>query len=157
MSLFDLMNHSNLWAELRAAAKLDKPGSISVNAAYEHLSDETKATMKEIALHAMGSDALACDEVLLEAQCRQWTDVPEEWAEMRASCTIENIHGAIHDLVVEGRVEAVADGTEEDISCGPKYRRVSVPRLTRCMKIAKPWKSKCGPREWDDKAIVSQS
>ena len=158
MSLFDLMNQSNLWAELRASSneQPDKPGSADVDSEYDDLSDEMKGIMKDIALHAIGSGGtLGCDEVLLEAQCRQWNDVPREWAEARASCTIERIQGAIRDLLVDGRIEAISDNKKGDISAAPKYRRVSAARPTRCMKISKPWKTKSGRREWDDKGVVA--
>lgn len=160
LSLFELMNHSNLWAELRAASNMaqpDKLGSSVVNASYDSLSDDLKQTMKEMVLHAIGSGTLACDEVLLEAQCRKWTNVPETWAELRASCTIDKIEGALRDLVANGSVETVVvEGSGGPITL--KYRRtasVSAPvqtevKSTRCMKLAKPWK-KARPnmtREW---------
>jgi hypothetical protein len=150
MSLFELMNHSNLWAELRAASNMpqpDKLGSSFVNSSYSSLSDDMKRTMKDMVLRAINSGTLASDEVLLETQCRQWTDVPQEWAEIRATCTIEKIEGAIGDLVANGRIERVMDASQTDLSA-PKYRRASTAsatlnkalRPTRCMKIAKPWK-----------------
>lgn len=150
MSLFELMNHSNLWAELRAAsnAQPDKLGRDVVKSdAYDHLSDETKGTMKEIALYVIGSGTLAGDEVLLGAQCQQWTDVPAGWAEIRASCTIDNIQGALRDLVADGRIETVSDGKEGELVSTTKYRRMVAVRPTRCMKIAKPWKKR-GAREF---------
>lgn len=158
MSLFDLMNHSNLWAELRASSneQPDKPGSAVVDSGYDELSDEMKRIMKNIALHAIGSGgALRDDEILLEAQCRQWNDVPREWAEIRASCTIEMVQGAIRDLLADGRIEVISDREEGDTLAAPKYRCVSATRPTRCMKIAKPWKAKSGRREWDDRGVIA--
>ena len=150
VSLFELMSHSNLWAELRAAsnlAELDKLGSSIVNSSYDSLSAEMKQTMKQMVLHAIGALTLACDEVLLEAQCRQWTSVPQEWADLRASFTIDKVEGALCDLVADRIIESVVDETQSDLSTR-KYRRVSAKmstenkeaRPTRCMKIAKPWK-----------------
>lgn len=146
MSLFELMNHSNLWAELRAMPQPDKLGSSIVKSSYDSLSDEMKKTMQDMVLRAIDSGTLASDEVLLETQCRQWTDVPQEWAEARAACTIERIEGAIGDLMAYGRVERVMDPSQTELSA-PKYRASTASatsnttlRPTRCMKIAKPWK-----------------
>lgn len=152
LSLFELMNHSNLWAELRAASSLaqpDKLGSSMLNSSYDSLSGEMKQIMKDMVLHAIAAGTLARDEILLEVQCRQWTNVPQEWAEIRASCTVDKIEGAIHDLVADGRIETIANGKQAGLSAAPKYRRApavaSAPankevRPTRCMKLAKPWK-----------------
>jgi hypothetical protein len=97
-SLFDLMSRSHLWAELRGA-RIGKPGKVGssyANPPFDALSDEMKRTMKQLILHALGSGTLACHEVLLEAQCRQWTNVPQEWAEIRASCTVDIVEGTLH-------------------------------------------------------------
>ena len=148
ISLFSLMSHSNLWAELRGAnlslAKPDKPESIDANQSYDFLSDNAKQTMKQLVLHALGSDTLACHDVLFEAQCREWTDVPEAWSEIRASCTIDIVQGALSESVADGLVEIVQGDANNDLS-QPKYRRfqqkkTSPNRATRCIKIAKPWK-----------------
>jgi hypothetical protein len=107
-----------------------------------------KRTMKQLILHALGSGTLACHEVLLEAQCRQWTNIPQEWAEIRASCTVDIVEGALHGLVIDGLVETVSNGVHAEVSA-PKYRSLSPTatpavnkeiKVTRCMKITKPWK-----------------
>jgi hypothetical protein len=150
-SLFDLMSRSNLWAELRGASigKPDKVGISVSNSLFDDMSGEMKRTMKQLILHALGSGKLACHEVLLEAQCRPWSSVPQEWAEIRASCTVDIVEGALHGLVADGLVERVSNGAHGQVT-SPKYRRVSPPtvtpvvskeiKVTRCMKIAKPWK-----------------
>lgn len=149
-SLFDLMSRSNLWAELRGA-RIGKPGKIGssyANSSFDALSSEMKRTMKQLIVHALGSGTLACHEVLLEAQCRQWTNVPQEWAEIRALCTVDIVEGALHELIMDGLVESVSNAAHAEVS-SPKYRsltRTAMPavnkeiKVTRCMKITKPWK-----------------
>jgi hypothetical protein len=129
--------------------KQDKVETSFASSSFDDLSVEMKRTMKQLILHALGSGTLACHEVLLEAQCRPWSGVPQEWAEIRASCTVDIVESALLRLVADGLVESVWNGANAQMT-SQKYRRVSPPTVTpvvskeitvtRCMKIAKPWK-----------------
>ena len=175
VSFLDIMSHSELWSELYRGAKTTqalstgKP-SYSTVVVHHDLGDEQfSRSMKSLVLRALGSGTLTGHEVLLEAQCRQWDD--GKWADLRASCTLENITYALENLVNEGRVEVIQGkpkcGARRSLVryCRSKVTlgegdKVSIParkptvnngkllvqqqqsKGSRCMKISKPWKTK---------------
>ena len=171
MNVFELMSHSRLWQELRGNAQIlngNIPGK-PLRApfySFDTLPVNLRQSMKDLILHALGTQTLTGDEVLLEAQCRNWDNVPKGWAASRAYCSINVVVTALCDLVKEGVVECVQSnmGDNWDISqWNPRYRRakpledvtmdtalptsssptsilVSGDETTRCMKISKPWK-----------------
>jgi len=167
VSFLDLMSHSNLWAELRGLNKrLNEQGTDPCrqnsargsNMSYSSLSDNLKREMKELVFHALGNSTMASHEVLLEAQCRPWEGVPKVWAELKATCTVESVVACLLELVSDTRVEVapVLGSQLTVLDVIPKFRRVvkspQVPQLqpeegtmrpmkmSRCMKISKPWK-----------------
>jgi hypothetical protein len=61
---------------------------------------------------------------------------------------VDIVEGALHELIMDGLVESVSNGAHAELS-SPKYRsltRTAMPavnkeiKVTRCMKITKPWK-----------------
>jgi len=171
MNVFELMSHSRLWQELRGNAQ-GLNGNIPGKPlrapfySFDTLPVNLRQSMKDLILHALGTQTLTGDEVLLEAQCRNWDNVPKGWAASRAYCSINVVVTALCDLVKEGVVECVQSNMGEnwDISqWNPRYRRAkpledvtmgtalptsssptsilaSGDGTTRCMKISKPWK-----------------
>jgi hypothetical protein len=160
-SLFDFMNRTRLWTELRGIAQqlaaknayspygIQNPSDITVGS----LSSELEKEMKELVFHALGSGELASHEVLLEIQSTPWRNIPAIWSELRILCTAEFVVKILLELVMEGRVEAV-ESTDSQVSvlgAMPKFRRLvkrevdALPelqekRVSNCMKISKPWK-----------------
>ena len=111
--------------------------------------------MKEMIYHALGNETWPCHKILLEIQCGTWEGIPETWTHLRSVCTIDMVVACILELVKEGRVEVVHSTKVQltILDATPSYRRVTVSshasaltahddhhQLTRCMKIAKPWK-----------------
>ncbi|CAB9503547.1 CW-type Zinc Finger [Seminavis robusta] len=168
-SVFDIMHHSSLWAELRNAcqpynASSCGPSSSSAGFgkpflpkyAVETIPREIRQDLKDIICRALGSKTLLGEEVVLECQCRQLPNVKPSWQEIRSCCTKDTVITLLCELVKEGRVKIVqafgCDWTVQDWN--PRYRLVnsskenaepvaSVAPLkkSRCLKMAKPWKS----------------
>jgi hypothetical protein len=111
-----------------------------------------KQDMKDMIVRALGDRTLLPEEVLLETQCRQWSNAPPSWAEVRAYCTKDLVITLLCELVTEGTVQLVqAFGAEWTVKdWNPRYKLASTgtnenvappPKSnTRCMKISKPWK-----------------
>jgi len=161
VSVFDLMNHSNLWAELRAASRPcdaieDTAGfgdEFAPKYIIETLPSHIKSDMKKLILKALGNKTLLGEEVLLECQCRQFPGAPSSWAEARAYCTKNTVVILLCELVREGKVQLVQSFGENWTikDWNPRYRLAvkpsndkpspPAPRQSKCMKIAKPWKN----------------
>jgi len=133
VSFFDIMSQSRLWDELyRGARKMqslplneensDGPASTHVGSMSEEM---YVRSMKALIYHALGTKTLAGDEVLLEAQCRQWDDA--QWAELRASCTIEVVTHALSLLAKDGLVQVTTDAATGTA----QYRRTNIDGLPR--------------------------
>ena len=161
--IFDLMNHSSLWAELRGASQPFYPSAVESAGfgkpfqpkhTFETLPRNMKQDMIDMILQALGNKTLLGEEVLLECQCRQWDNAPPSWAEVRSYCTKDIVITLLCGLVTEGKVQLIqAFGTDWTIKdWNPRYRLASNPRnenaappapsKSKCMKIAKPWKRK---------------
>ena len=173
VSFIDVLSQSRLWDELYRGARAMQSLPIDpVNAdapASTHVGSMTAEmyvrSMKALIYHAIGTRTLPAHEVLLEAQCRQWDDA--QWAELRASCTIDVVTHALNLLVKDGLVQTTTDAatgvlqykrtnidglskTADDNSCGQakvgisgedKKAEADAKKLeSRCMKISKPWK-----------------
>jgi hypothetical protein len=158
-SVFDVMSNSELWVELRGAAQ---PMNVTSGGSfgqpyqkecyrYENLAGDMKNTWRELVLYALGLGTLTGDEVLLEAQDRQWEDMPTEWLELRSYCTADIVVNTLLQLVRDGQVEMTCS-RESHLPMDqwvPKYRKVRRRReadeavtASRCMKISKPWKKR---------------
>lgn len=171
LSFLDLMKHSSLWAELRGVG--EKLNNYSYGnfghqykrrTSFESFTAEMRQSMKDLVRHSLGTRTLAGHEVLLEAQCRQWENVPPAWAELRPYCTVEIVVSALVDLVKDGAVELVeepgVDRTSKDWI--PRYRCANLKseepapatlpdegvRVSRCIKISKPWKHAQTNNQW---------
>jgi CW-type Zinc Finger len=174
MSVLELMSHSNLWAELRGIAQPlvahdGIAGSVGAFGkqqrvpfcSFDTLPSDMQESVKDLILHSLGTKTLSGEDILLEAQRRDWDNVPQGWSAIRAYCSINVVVMALCELVKEGVLECVQkmgpDWTVKDWD--PRYRRAkssfsvcSLPPQTvqeaspaafpvsRCMKIAKPWK-----------------
>ena len=162
VSVFDIMQHSSLWAELRGASQpYDSDNTNSWESAgfgkpflpkysFETIPREWKQDMKDMVLQALANKTLLGEEVLLECQCRPWDNAPLS-PEFRAYFTKDTVITLLCELVKEGKVQLVQtfgkDWTVKDWN--PRYRRSNVSNIenaapvalkSRCMKIAKPWK-----------------
>ena len=161
--IFDLMNHSSLWAELRGASQPFYPSAVESAGfgkpfqpkhTFETLPRNMKQDMIDMILQALGNKTLLGEEVLLECQCRQWDNSPPSWAEVRSYCTKDIVIALLCGLVTEGKVQLIqAFGTDWTVKdWNPRYRLASnarnensappAPSKSKCMKIAKPWKRK---------------
>lgn len=163
VSVFDIMHHSSLWAELRGSSQpydhnnntnsLESAGfgkPFLPKYSFETIPRDMKQDMKDMILQALTNKTLLGEEVLLECQCRQWDNAPPSW-EIRAHFTKDSVITLLCELVKEGKVQLVQtfgrDWTVKDWN--PRYRRSNVSNIenaapvalkSRCMKIAKPWK-----------------
>lgn len=157
IGIFDVLSHSNLWAQLRALEQA-KPMRIESNTfsdwtfpkfvMYENLPDEIKIGMQQIVLQILGNSALPGDEVIREAQRFPWEDKA-----MVGYCNADVIINTLLALVRDGIVE-MATSRIPNVPMAkwiPKYRRVRSNRAlaaeeaiksSKCMKIAKPWKQR---------------
>lgn len=167
ISVFELMNHSNLWTELRGANPPVSPGSSFDSAGFISssqtkypfitLPSTTKQDMKDMIVRVLETRTLLPEEVHLECHSKKWDDAPASWAEIRAHCTKDLVITLLCELVTEGTVEIVqAFGAEWTIKdWNPRYRlamtarngngaTVSAKPSTHCMKISKPWKRTMG-------------
>ena len=172
MTVLELMSHSRLWKELRGETLPDSSESGNKPArdpfySFDTLPVEMRQSMKDIILHALGNKTLTGDQVLLEAQCRNWDNAPEGWKAARAYCSINVVVTALCELVKEGVVDCIQKiGPEWEIKhWNPLYRRAkprsstsggatvdaspavgahavmeSESKPTRSLKISKPWK-----------------
>mmetsp|Transcript_24324 Transcript_24324/g.55434 ORF Transcript_24324/g.55434 Transcript_24324/m.55434 type:complete len:565 (-) Transcript_24324:177-1871(-) len=114
--------------------------------------------LKDLVHHALGGNVLSCDELLLEAQCRNWSGSSgHHFATVRTMCTLQNIQKALNDLVHERSVEMMEGklpGEKGLASKSVRYRRFisggsSAIDKCRSMKISKPWKTgKNAGRSW---------
>ena len=162
ISVFELMNHSNLWAELRGVSQSLNlvPSSTEEGSGYPSVSKYSfsalppsmKQDMKDMIVRVLESRTLLPEEVLLACQTRPWENAPPSWAEVRAYCTKDVVITLLCELVTEGIVQIVqAFGMEWTVKdWNPRYKLASNTKNenvapppqanTRCMKIAKPWK-----------------
>lgn len=173
VSFIDVLSQSRLWDELYRGARAmqslpidpantDAPVSTHVGSMTAEV---YVRSMKALIYHAIGTRTLPAHEVLLEAQCRQWDDA--QWAELRASCTIDVVMHALNLLAKDGLVQTTTDAAtgvlqykrtnvdglpktadnsisgqgKADITGDDKKMEADAKKLeSRCMKISKPWK-----------------
>jgi len=163
-TLFNILRKSRMYDELNGTNIVsasdnddyDEKESESLKNEQNARTSETVTAceniLKDLVYHALGENTLTCDEILLEAQCRNWNN-GEQFATVRALCNLQNVQKAIYDLIQERTVE----GIEGKLLSGEKsirYRRFTgemsvLVKKCRSMKIAKPWKSgKNNGRRW---------
>ncbi|KAL7473841.1 hypothetical protein ACHAXS_014361 [Conticribra weissflogii] len=159
-SVFDIMAHSHAWKELsnnaayireQSTAAYNSVGYVQYCKPDGTLNEQTIHNLKAMAIHALGSKALAGHEVLLEMQCRHWTNVPSRWLELRHLCTIEIVTYILDELLVEGVVELVCDRRSLTLDKF-LYRKKSgssaissspheiFQQRSSCLKLRKPWR-----------------
>jgi hypothetical protein len=110
--------------------------------------------MKELIFYVMGSEETDSYEVLREIKQYLLKDVSPSWFELRALCTLESVLAGLLHLAKEGRVLAMESTGVSSLCAKPKFRRLeqhdstissALPqarkKISKCMKIAKPWKS----------------
>jgi len=162
MSVFELMSHSNLWAELRGVAQppLVTSGASTVKKplfySFDSIPSHKKEALKEMLLDSLASKTLTGYETLLEVQCREWENAPVAWAEIRAYCSYDVVVTALCELVKEGKVVCVQSlgpnwtvkdwnprykcAKASNFDSGEQSKPLNAHESSRCMKIAKPWK-----------------
>jgi len=161
-SFFDVMNRTNHWKELWGSAKeiLAKNTSGLCSATFSHkmvfntLPEKLKTEMKDLIFYVMGSEETGSHEVLREIKQCVLKDVSPSWLELRALCTLESVLAGLLDLAKEGRVFAMESTGVSSLCAKPKFKRLeqhdstissALPearqKISKCMKIAKPWKA----------------
>jgi hypothetical protein len=163
LSVFELMNYSNLWAELRANGGMGGNGVIvkpNMSAfTFDTLPIEVKQPVKDLILEVLGERTLTGEDVMLGSQNGNWENLSVACLNARPYCTINVVVTALCELVREGILECLreANATWTVADWTPRYRRPSHALLpqtpeevqsasslmrmgSRCMKIAKPWK-----------------
>ena len=164
-ALLELMSQSRLWSDLYSRTKMGHPSGYfpSIPVENQFLSNNnvraascsedfcsgsktTMESMKALIYHALGENTLSNHEILLEAQCRNGGgEATEDWSELRAACTIELVENALEELVKDGMVEEIHGCLPNEKFVATKltrFRRVARSNITtRCIKLAKPWKS----------------
>jgi len=168
ISVLELMNHSNLWKELRNASYvrndpgggsgLDKPLDPSIYT-FDNLPTDIRQSTKDLIVHALGDKTLHSDEIVTETHRGNAENLPAGLSAARPYCTSNVVVTALCELVREGSVECLQKmGPEWTLKdWNPRYRRAKPRRsaaetqagtpkpaeahkASRCMKIAKPWK-----------------
>jgi len=157
-SVFTLLHHSTLWANLRGSSQPYKANPTESAGfgkpflpkySFETLPLNIKHDMKEMILSSLDNKSLLSEEILLECQCRQWNNAPPSWSQARAYCTKDAVITLLCELVKEGKLQLVQafgkDWTTQDWN--PRYCRVSTNEnatppepKSRCLRISKPWK-----------------
>lgn len=155
LSVFDLMQHSNLFAELRGACQpfnssnADSSGfgrPFAPKYSFDAVPRNMQQYLKLLILESLGNTSLLGEEVAQECQSRQ-----RENEEARSYCNKDIVITLLCELVREGKVQLVQaferDWTVKDWN--PRYRLVpnttsenaahQMPK-SRCMKISKPWR-----------------
>ncbi len=159
-ALLELMSKSRLWGDLYSGSKIACPAkqfSSTLSANQTTVCDSERPqscpkksveSIKALIFHALGENSLSTHEVLLEAQCRNWGEViVENWPHLREMCTLDLIDNALKELVKDGVVEEVHGSLPNEKISEMKvtrYRRTARganSNATRCIKLAKPWKS----------------
>jgi len=154
ITLFSYMNKSELWKDLyHYASQSTLSGSdvkydVNVGKTKTRAGNDHIPSMKAMVYYALGAQTLHLHDVLLECQCREWEDL--QWADLRASCTIESVQLALNGLVKDGSVEASPtrfdyNEVKSDIISYRKKQTTPqnggpIKKRSRCMKISKPWK-----------------
>eukprot|EP00549_Striatella_unipunctata_P022103 CAMPEP_0118689484 /NCGR_PEP_ID=MMETSP0800-20121206/9518_1 /TAXON_ID=210618 ORGANISM="Striatella unipunctata, Strain CCMP2910" /NCGR_SAMPLE_ID=MMETSP0800 /ASSEMBLY_ACC=CAM_ASM_000638 /LENGTH=1395 /DNA_ID=CAMNT_0006586893 /DNA_START=212 /DNA_END=4399 /DNA_ORIENTATION=- len=134
MSLFDLMQHSQLWNELHANAFMLKDATPSRKGG-KHV--EVGSEQKELVLEALGDGLLKGNDIVSRVQALS----PSLYN--KPVLCLDRIHNVLNQLVKDGKVEIVTRASEIGDALENLYRRRAQPdvsRRTRCIKISKPWK-----------------
>jgi len=154
----EIMNHSNLWKELRIGANNAKDFSNGFSKRYEQGSCASSflssRSMKAIVYFAIGTNMLQSHEVLREVQCCNWDN--SQWTILQESFTIESVTHILNELVQDGLVQTIKEPNVDGSANFPvRYHRTELGerpsaaskksicsgKSSRHMKIAKPWKS----------------
>lgn len=155
LSVFDLMQHSNLFTELRGACQpVNSSNSDSIGFgrpfapkySFDAVPRNMRQDLKLLILESLGDTSLLGEEVAQECQSRRC-----ENEEARSYCTKDIVITLLCELVREGKVQLVQafgrDWTVKDWN--PRYRlSINTPfenaahqmPKSRCMKISKPWR-----------------
>jgi hypothetical protein len=167
LSILELMSHSNLWAELRAAPQpldpftsTDSPNEL-ISYTYDTLPSNVKFAIKELLIHTIGERKLTSDEIVSEAKRRK-ADDSSIWSTTRSYCDLNVIVTTLFELAKEGAIECVRTTDFQDWN--PCYRlskrqrektavvaaseetkgasslMMATPKAPMLMKISKPWK-----------------
>lgn len=158
VSVFDLLNQSNLWSDLRRAQQNQGIGGERLMYyTYDTLPDDAQESAKELILSVIGDDSISSEEILRRAR--------ESSSKVRVYFSINVVVTCLYALVKQGLVDCVQkmgpDFTLHDWD--PRYRRTFKAReqgcctmsvttesssrsdahkSSRCIKIAKPWKQR---------------
>jgi len=140
MSVLEMMGHSQLWQDLRSAAKpLNAPSSQSIltdpaqlaSFTFRTLPRDIQQPMKDFLLHVLGDGTFAGDEVVRRANVLNPDSIPESLRKAQSFSTENVVITTLCELVKDGKVDCVqkigANWTMKDWS--PHYRR-SVKRVS---------------------------
>jgi len=163
IGIFDVLQHSNLWEELRTMdpnpSKVLSSSAVNINIpgqkfkTYECLSNEIKHAMQDVVLQTLEFGCLTGEEIIGKAQWFPYVTSIKGVAGIRGYCNEDIIIHTLLELVRDGLVEmaTVRDIFRPISQWVPRYRRVGTRRAyeaveaikaSRCMKIAKPWKQR---------------
>jgi hypothetical protein len=159
VSLFDLMNQSQLWKDLYcgfspiAVESYDDSFDSLTNT--DHGKSAVVDTMKVMLFYTFGAKEMSASDILLDCQCREWEN--KYWIELSASFTYELVCALIDQLIKDGLLEVAPQtssdlessvtatlykrtGAPDDASRGQKRKEMENRYASRSMKFSKPWK-----------------
>jgi CW-type Zinc Finger len=164
MSMLELMSHSHLWRELRGANQATGNGllnsQVNMNAyTFDTLPLDVQRAMKDYMLHVLDVGTFSGDDIVNLAKQPAVDSLPEALRKARMYCTENVVITTLCQLVKEGKVDCIQKitNTWPIREWNPLYRRAmkrvpppvvaqtskprkTTPRVSRFMKISKPWK-----------------
>jgi CW-type Zinc Finger len=164
MSMLELMNHSHLWRELRGANQVNGNGmlnsQVNLNAyTFDTLPLDVQRAMKDYMLHVLDVGTFSGDDIVNLAKQPAVESLPEALRKAHMYCTENVVITTLCHLVKEGKVDCIQKITNSwpIREWNPLYRRAmkrvpppfvaptskprkTTPRVSRFMKISKPWK-----------------
>ena len=175
LGIFDVLQYSNLWEELRRMEqhpeKVLSSSSPTISGqstnsnqklkTYDSLSNDIKHAMQDVVLQTLDLSAMTGEEVIAKALWYPWGTSMKSVPSIQGYCNTDIIINTLLDLVRDGIVEmaTIRDPLTPMSQWIPKYRRVRTNRAieaveaikaSRCMKISKPWKQRSESKttEW---------
>lgn len=154
ISVFEVMSHSRLWQDLRSSATSYAHGvtpestpSMMAGYTYENLPSVIQKKMKEFVLEILGLQLVSTETLTKLGTEAAPTSLSESCRKAQPYCTLNVVGTTLFELVKDGVVECVRNtdvaGTmmyRRIVKPQPKAKAAKVHRVSRCMKIAKPWK-----------------
>lgn len=154
ISVLEVMSKSRLWQDLRTASKAYTHGITPESASslihgytYDNLPENIQQPMKDFVLKVLGSQVLTGDALVEHGKELSSDLLSDSCKKALPYFTLNVAVTTIYELVKDGTVECVRNPSDFTTM----YRCVvvkrvkpsvkpTVHRVSRCMKIAKPWK-----------------